>query len=75
MYKELKYALDWIFIFMLFLSITLFIIEFFVPADPEILVSIEGIDLAVLGGYYSFFIHGVYNARKKWEYCRQQRQL
>ena len=71
MYKELKYALDWMFIFMLFVSITLYIIELIIPADKEILAAIEGIDLAVLGGYYAFFIHGMCRARKKWEYCKQ----
>lgn len=71
MYKEAKYALDFLFLFMLVLGITLFSIGFFVDVHGTALSALHNVDLAILVGYYGFFFHGMYNAKSKTTYCKQ----
>lgn len=71
MYKALKYALDQLFIFVLILNVSLFLIGMKVDLDKDIMMAIEGVDFAVLGGYYAFFGHGLLKAKKKFEYCKK----
>ena len=71
MQKDLKYTLDSIFIFMIFVSLAIFSIELLHGVDPGVIRAVEGIDLAVLGGYYYFFGHGLLTAKNKVHYCKQ----
>lgn len=71
MYKEAKYALDFLFLFTLVLSITLFVIGFFVDLHGTALAALHEIDMAILAGYYGFFFHGMYKAKDRTKYCRE----
>jgi hypothetical protein len=71
MYKEAKYALDFLFLFMLILGITLFAIGFFVDLHSTALVALHNLDMAILGGYYGFFFHGMYKAKDRTKYCKE----
>jgi len=71
MLKEIKYALDFMFLFMLIVSVTLFAINIVVPLDKLLLHTVEYIDYTVLGGYYFFFFHGLIMAKQKILYVRQ----
>jgi hypothetical protein len=71
MHKELKYALDALFLFMIFVSLAVFAIEFMYGVDAQILHAVESIDLAVLGGYYYFFGNGLFTAKNKMRYCKE----
>jgi len=66
MYKDAKYALDFMFLFTLVLSI-----GFFIDLHGAALDTIHKIDFAILGGYYAFFMHGIYTARNRLAYCKQ----
>ncbi len=70
MYKDLKYMLDFLFIFMLIVSVVLFSIGFFVDLSETALHTVERIDFVVLGGYYGFFMHGFYKAKQKVDYLK-----
>src|SRR5574341_1848300 len=71
MYKSAKYALDFMFLFMLIISIILFTLGFFVELNGTALETIEKVDFVILGGYYAFFLHGLYKAKSKIKYCRK----
>ncbi len=71
MYKELKYTLDFLFIFMLVLSIILFLAGLVTDVGGPALEAIHRIDFAILGGYYAFFAHGIYKAKQKIQYVKQ----
>jgi hypothetical protein len=71
MYKEAKYALDFLFLFMLVLGIILFSVEFFVDVQGTALDALHKIDFAILGGYYAFFLHGMYKAKSRTDYCKK----
>jgi len=71
MYKDAKYALDFVFLFTLVLSILLFGIGFFIDLHGAALDTLHKIDFAILGGYYAFFLHGIYTARNRLAYCKQ----
>ncbi len=71
MYKSAKYALDFMFLFMLVVSIIMFAIGFFVDVQGTALNTLHKIDFAILGGYYAFFLHGMYKAKSKTQYCKQ----
>lgn len=71
MYKEAKYTLDFLFLFMLVLSIILFSIGFFVDVQGTALDALYKIDVVILGGYYAFFLHGLYKSKSRTEYCKQ----
>jgi len=71
MYKDAKYALDFMFLFTLVLSIILFVIGFAVDLHGLVLDTVHKIDFVILGGYYAFFLHGIYTARNKLTYCKQ----
>jgi hypothetical protein len=71
MYKEAKYALDFLFLFMLVLGITLFSIGFFVDVHGTVLAALHNLDMAILTGYYGFFFHGMYNAKDRTKYCKE----
>ncbi len=71
MYKEAKYALDFLFLFMLVLGVTLFSIGFFVDVQGTTLNVLHNIDFAILGGYYTFFLHGMYKAKSRTDYCKK----
>ena len=70
MYKDLKYALDFMFLFMLVVSITLFLISFSVELNGTILETLQKIDFVILGGYYAFFANGIIKAKKKISYIK-----
>lgn len=71
MYKELKFALDGLFIFMLVISIIMFLIGFGIDINGTVLETLHKIDFVILGGYYAFFGHGLYNARNRLRYCQK----
>ena len=71
MYKELKYTLDFMFLFMLVLSITLFIVGFSIDIHGTVLSALHTIDFVILGGYYAFFAHGFYKAKQKITYIKK----
>jgi hypothetical protein len=71
MYKELKYSLDFMFLFMLVVSIILFIISFKVDIEGTALSTLHKIDFIILGGYYAFFAHGFYKTKQKITYVKQ----
>ncbi len=71
MYKELKYSLDFLFLFMLVISIIFFGIGFFIDVHGAALDALHQIDFAILGGYYVFFIHGAYKAKNRVGYCKK----
>ena len=71
MFKELKHTLDFMFLFMLVLSVILFIIGFSVDLHGTALSTLHGIDMAILGGYYAFFAHGMYKAKQKITYVKR----
>lgn len=71
MYKDLKYTLDFMFIFMLVLSIILFIIGFNVDIHGTVLSTLHTVDIVILGGYYAFFTHEMYKAKSKLGYIKQ----
>ena len=71
MYKSAKYALDFMFLFMLALSIILFSIGYFVDLHGTALETIEKVDFVILGGYYAFFLHGLYKAKSKMNFCKK----
>jgi hypothetical protein len=71
MYKEAKYTLDFLFLFMLVLSIILFSIGFFVEVKGTVLDTLYRIDFVILGGYYAFFLHGMYKAKSRTDYCKK----
>ena len=71
MYKELKYSLDFMFLFMLALSIILFMIGFSVDLHGTVLSTLRTIDVVILGGYYAFFAHGLVKAKQKLTYVKR----
>lgn len=71
MYKELKYSLDFMFLFTLVLGTTLFIIGFFIDLHGTALQTLHYVDLSILGGYYAFFMHGAYKSKNRAAYCKQ----
>ena len=71
MYKELKYTLDFMFLFMLVLSIILFIVGFNIDIHGTVLSTLHKIDFVILGGYYAFFAHGFYKAKQKVTYIKR----
>ena len=71
MYKELKYSLDFLFLFTMVLGVILFAIGFFVDLHGTALQAIHYVDLSILGGYYAFFFHGAYKSKNKTSYCKE----
>ena len=71
MYKELKHSLDFMFLFMLAVSIILFIISFKVDIEGTALSTLHKIDFVILGGYYAFFVHGLSKAKQKLKYVKR----
>lgn len=71
MLKEARYALDYMFLFMLIVSITIFAINYFVPLGETLIHTVEYLDFGILGGYYFFFAHGLINAKRKVTYLKQ----
>jgi hypothetical protein len=71
MYKDLKYTLDFMFLFMLVVSVILFIISFKVDIEGTALSTLHKIDFVILGGYYVFFVHGFYKANQKITYIKK----
>ncbi|MBW2969695.1 hypothetical protein KY309_01505 [Candidatus Woesearchaeota archaeon] len=69
--KHIRYAWDQLFLFMLIVSVTLFVVGLKVEIDKEAIHIIEGIDMTILGGYYYFFLHGFKNSKKKIQYCKK----
>lgn len=66
-----KYALDKLFLFMLFVSLVLFGIEFFIEIDSHMLHIIEYVDFAIIGGYYVYFFTGLKDATDKLNFCKK----
>lgn len=71
MYKDFKYALDGMFLFMLFVSIAVFAVNFFVPVGKTVTHTVEYIDFAVLSGYYYVFARGLNRAPRKLAYFKE----
>jgi len=71
MYEDLKYALDKLFTFMLFISIGMLLVGTMVDTPESAIHAVEGIDLAVLGGYYVFFFIGLRKAENKFHYFKK----
>ncbi len=71
MYKELRYTLDFMFLFMLVLSAILFVIGFSVDLHGTALSTLHTIDLVILSGYYAFFAHGFSKAKQKVTYIKR----
>ena len=71
MKDDLKYALDKLFLFMLIVSVAVFIISMKVHVDQTILTTVEILDMIVLGGYYLFFVHGFKHSSSKVKYCKR----
>ena len=69
--KHWKFALDWMFLFMLIVSVVMFGVNILLPVDNRMLETIEYVDLAVLGGYYFFFFKGLTEAEKKIGYVKE----
>jgi len=69
--KHVKFALDHIFTFMLFVSIGLLIIMQFQEVNHTMQKTVEMVDCAILGGYYLFFAKGLYIAKNRLKYCKQ----
>lgn len=69
--KYVRYAWDQLFLFMLILSATLFLVGLRTEIDKDAVHIIEGIDMTILGGYYYFFLHGFKNSKKKIDYCKR----
>ena len=69
--KDWKFALDRIFLFMIFVSLALFLIEWKFGLDQTIVYTVQGIDTSILTGYYVFFANGLLKAQKKLQYCKQ----
>ena len=70
-YGDLKYVLDRLFTFMLFVTIAVFIMEWQFGVDESALHAVEYVSMGVLGGYYVFFAHGVYKAKHKLDYFKK----
>ncbi len=71
MYKDFKYTLDFLFLFMLVVSLLIFSIGFFIDLHGTALDALQKIDFVILGGYYAFFMHGIYKAKSKITYCKK----
>ena len=71
MYKDFKFALDKIFLFMLIVSVVVFAMTWKVDVNEHIIHTVEKIDMVVLSGYYFVFGRGIYKARKKINYFKQ----
>jgi len=69
--KHLRFALDKLFLFMLFVSIAVFLINLKIDVSKTAIHTVEGIDMAILGGYYFFFGHGIYKAKHKLRYAKK----
>ena len=66
-----RYALDKLFLFMLFVSVAVIGVGYVAEVDPSVLHAIEGIDFAIIGGYYFFFFTGIYKSSNKLQYCKK----
>ena len=71
MRKSCKYALDKLFLFMLFVSIGLFAVEMMFEIENSIVHAVEYIDLMIIGGYYVYFFQGLSKAKEKLIYCKK----
>lgn len=71
MRKSCKYALDKLFLFMLFVSIGLFAVELMFELESSVVHAIEYIDLGIIGGYYIYFFQGLSAARHKLLFCKK----
>ena len=71
MYKDLKYALDFLFIFMLVLSIIIYAMGLMININGPVVSTLHTIDFVVLGGYYGFFVYGVSKAKQKLSYIKK----
>ena len=71
MYKDLRYALDRLFLFMLFVTIAVFLVGTQVELDEGVNHAVEVVSMGVLGGYYLFFGHGIYKAKRKLVYFKR----
>jgi len=56
---------------MLFVSIAVFLMHMKFGVSEEAIAAVEGIDMAILGGYYFFFGHGIYKAKHKLRYAKR----
>jgi len=70
MTRHYKYALDGIFLFMLFVNIALFAIEYFIGATPADF-AVSSINIAVLCGYYAIFIQDLSHTKNKFTYIKK----
>lgn len=71
MMHGIKYALDGLFFFMLFVAVILFGINFVVPIPDEITHTAERVDFFILGGYYLTFFYDLHQARNKLKYVKK----
>ncbi len=71
MYKETRYAVDALVIFILFVSITIFLLNLRLPVDNAVVYSIQGIDFMLVAASYIFFGHDLYKNKRKLEYCKK----
>lgn len=58
------------FLFMLFVSIALFIIELQFSISHHIIEAVHTIDYFIIGGYYIYFFSGLSVAQNKLKYCK-----
>lgn len=70
MRRSHKYALDCLFLFMLFVSIAVFGLAWAFHIDETIIHAVEYIDFTILGGYYIFFFDGLVRSSKKLQYVK-----
>ena len=71
MYRDFKYAWDCLFVLVLLISLSLFLLDVVIGMDHTILTAVENIDIVLLGGYYAFFAHDLYRAKHKIDYCKK----
>jgi len=69
--RHWKYALDGLFLFMLFVALSLFAMNFFIPVPDEITHTAERVDFFILGGYYAFFFYDLHKAGNKLKYFKK----
>lgn len=56
--------------FMLFVTLALFLLDFVSHVAEPILRAVEIIDAGILAGYYVFFFDGLFNSAKKVDYVK-----
>jgi len=68
-----KYALDWLFLYLLVVAVVLFSIELVLHkrVNHHIIFALEIASTAVIFGYAVFFINGLYQTCEKWAFVRK----